>query len=63
MTNNMTVSEGTNKDWNEFWAGDHIIFGGAGADTINLGAAHLLMNLWWCWYRHHLIQSKWHHCK
>ena len=39
MTNNMTVSEGTNKDWNEFWAGDHIIFGGAGADTINLGAA------------------------
>jgi len=42
MTNTMSMSEGTNKDWNDFWdgiGGDHIIYGGEGTDTISFGAA------------------------
>ena len=39
MTNAMSITEGTSKDWNEFWGDDHIIYGGEGTDTITLGGA------------------------
>jgi len=42
MTNTMSMSEGTNKDWNDFWSGigsDHIIYDGEGTDAISFGAA------------------------
>jgi hypothetical protein len=47
MTKNMSngndstkgVSEGKSADWNEFWGGDHIIYGGEGTDTISLGGS------------------------
>ena len=39
MTDTMSITEGTSKDWNEFWGGDHIIYGGEGTDTITFGAA------------------------
>lgn len=39
MTDTMSITEGKSKDWNEFWGGDHIIYGGEGTDTITFGAA------------------------